>query len=270
MTTRIVTGAGLLALLFFALWMGGWVFAVLWIGAVMVAMYEVFHALEKAGNRPVAWPSWAALVVSIPSFLLSRQEDAIAVLVATVFFTFLLVCAIVLFRSGPRLDDMLVSVLPLLSIAMPGMCLLALGRLPLVDQRVLLPLTFFVPVIGDTAAYFVGVRFGSVKLNPIVSPKKTVEGAAGGLLGSTLTALIIYLIALSLGGTSYAIWHFLAIGLLGGLIGQIGDLYASIIKRHCSVKDFGSIFPGHGGMMDRLDSILFVAVFVYVYHLVLL
>ena len=62
----------------------------------------------------------------------------------------------------------------------------------------------------------------------------------------------------------------MVIGLVGGLAGQIGDLFASMVKRHCGVKDFGSIFPGHGGMMDRLDSILFVTVFVYIYYLIIL
>lgn len=269
MTTRIVTGAGLLALLIFGLWMGGWVFAVLWIGAVLIAIHEVFTALGKAGDRPVAWPTFAALLISIPSFLLFGQEDTVAVLVATVFFTFLTVCVIVLFRREPTLDAMLVSLLPLFSVALPCMCLLALARLPVAQQRALLALTFFVPVVGDTAAYFVGVRYGHVKLSPIVSPKKTVEGAAGGLIGSVLMALVIYLLSAAL-EPSLHIWHFLAIGFFGGMIGQIGDLFASIIKRHCGVKDFGNIFPGHGGMMDRLDSILFVAVFVYAYHLVLL
>lgn len=270
MTTRILTGIGLLALLFFALWAGGWVFAVLWIACVLLAMHEVFSALTKAGNRPVAWPTWAALPISIPCFLLFEESDAIAILLGTVFLTFVIVCAIVLFRSEPQLFDMLVSVLPLFSVALPGMCLLALLRLPQAQQRILLSLAFFVPVIGDTAAYFVGVRYGRVKLNPVISPKKTVEGAVGGLVGSMLASLAIWLIALSAGADYYAFWHYLLIGFFGGLIGELGDLFASIIKRHCDIKDFGTIFPGHGGMMDRLDSILFVAAFMYVYYLIML
>lgn len=270
MTTRIITGAGLLIALLAALYLGGWVFAVLWIAAVLLAIKEEFDALNKAGHRTVSWPTWASLLVSIPCFLLLLEYQAIAILAACVFITFLLVSAIVLFRKDPELIDILISVMPLLSIALPGMCLLALSRLSSEMQRILLSLCFFVPVFGDTFAYFVGVRMGRVKLCPVVSPKKTVEGALGGLLGSVLTALAIYLIALSFGLQSFSIWHYLAIGLFGGLIGQIGDLFASIIKRHCQVKDFGHIFPGHGGMLDRLDSILFVAVFVYVYYLAFL
>ncbi len=266
MTTRIVTGAGLLALLFFALWMGGWVFAILWVACVMIAVAEEFHVLSAAGHRPVAWPTWAALIISIPGFLMLGAGKATGLLIAVVLFTFLIVCANVLFRSNPLLEDMLFSILPLMSVALPGMSLLALTGVETGLQRVLLGLVFFVPVVGDTLAYFVGVRYGHVKLNPIVSPKKTLEGAVGGLVGSTLTALAVYLIATAFGNNMPSIWHFLVIGFLGGLVGQLGDLFASIVKRHCDVKDFGHIFPGHGGMMDRLDSILFVAVFIYTYH----
>ena len=168
------------------------------------------------------------------------------------------------------LTDMLMSILPLLSVALPGMFLLAMARLPVSLQRILLTLSFLVPTMGDMAAYFVGVRYGRVKLNPVVSPKKTVEGAVGGLLGSILTAVGIFLLATLFDMSPPSIFHFLLIGLGGGFVGQVGDLFASIIKRHCQIKDFGTIFPGHGGMMDRLDSILFVAVFVYIYYLLFL
>ena len=82
-----------------------------------------------------------------------------------------------------------------------------------------------------------------------------------------LTAFAIYLITLTFTSSLPGVWHFVLIGLIGGLVGQVGDLFASIIKRHSQVKDFGHIFPGHGGMLDRLDSILFVAVFVYIYQM---
>jgi phosphatidate cytidylyltransferase len=270
MMTRILTGISLLALLLFALWMGGWVFSILWIACVLLAMAEEFHLLSGAGHRPVAWPTWLALIVSIPCFLLFDENSALPILMAMVFLTFCIVCASVLFRSEPRIEDMLMSLLPLLSIALPGMFMLAMGRLPEQMSRLLLTITFFVPVIGDTSAYFVGTRYGRVKLIPLISPKKTVEGALGGLLGSMLTSLGLYLIALTTGMTLPVVWHFVLIGLLGGVIGQLGDLFASIVKRHCNAKDFGTIFPGHGGMMDRLDSILFVAVFVYIYYLLML
>lgn len=270
MTTRIITGAGLIILLLTGLYLGGWVFSIAWIAAVLIAVAEEFSALTKAQHRPVAWPTWVASIVSIPSFLLLGQVEAMSILIVVVTVTFFVVSTVVIFRSNPRLDDMMFSLMPLLTVALPGMCMLAMNRMPMSLQRVLLALSFFVPTMGDMAAYFVGVRHGRVKLNPIISPKKTVEGAIGGLVGSTITAVIIYFLAGMLGYTQFPFWHFVLIGLIGGVVGQVGDLFASMVKRHCGVKDFGTIFPGHGGMMDRLDSILFVTVFVYLYYLIML
>ena len=138
-------------------------------------------------------------------------------------------------------------------------------------QVMLLCLSFLVPTLGDTAAYFVGSRFGKRKLIPAVSPNKTVAGAVAGLIGSTLTALIIYGMTLTFMPAADVslmppIWHFVIIGFVGGIAGELGDLFASLVKRHCGIKDYGNIFPGHGGMMDRLDSVLFVSVLIYLYQ----
>lgn len=119
MITRIITGAGLILLLLSALYFGSWYFATLWIAAVLIAVAEEFNALEKAGHRPVAWPTWAALIISIPCFILLSDIAAISILLAVVTVTFFVVCAIVLFRHNPRLDDMLFSLMPLLTVALP-------------------------------------------------------------------------------------------------------------------------------------------------------
>ena len=154
------------------------------------------------------------------------------------------------------------SVLPIFAVALPGMCLLALLRWSLGAAAHAAGAAFFVPVAGDAAAYFVGVKYGHVKLNEAISPKKTVEGAVGGLLGSMLFAIIVYLAASSFGSNLPPFWHFPLLGLVGGVVSQAGDLFASMVKRHCNIKDYGHIFPGHGGMMDRLDSVLFMSVLV--------
>lgn len=268
MTTRIITGVGLLGLLMLALYAGGWVFAVLWTGAVCIALWEMFHALAAAGHRPVAWPTWAALIASIPCFLLMTASAAITILLAIVYSALMTVSLLIMFRDKPKLDDFLVSVLPIFAVALPGMCLLAMVKIgPPVLQRMLLSLAFFVPVAGDALAYFVGVTYGHVKLNAMISPRKTVEGAAGGLIGSILVAIAIYLIASAITSGLPPFWHFPLLGLVGGIVSQTGDLFASLIKRHCNIKDYGNIFPGHGGMMDRLDSVLFMSVLIFLYRL---
>jgi len=105
-----------------------------------------------------------------------------------------------------------------------------------------------------------------------VSPKKTVEGSLGGLAGSVLAAVIIFLLSQWLCNKATldllpVWWQYPLLGLAGGFAGQMGDLFASLVKRHCGLKDFSDIFPGHGGMLDRLDSVLFMAVLMYCYRL---
>ena len=112
---------------------------------------------------------------------------------------------------------------------------------------------------------------GGPKLCPHISPHKTVAGSVGGLLGSVLCAVVVGRL-FSLGGAAPypALWGDVLVGLLGGFAGQVGDLFESMVKRHCGIKDFGTIFPGHGGMLDRLDSIFFTCIIVYSYRALLL
>ena len=114
---------------------------------------------------------------------------------------------------------------------------------------------FFVIFAGDTGAFYAGHRWGRHKLWPAVSPGKTVEGAVGGLLSSLATALLVGKLLLSLG--EFGITFLLSLGLVIALAGQMGDLMESMIKRVSQVKDASSILPGHGGLLDRLDSLIF-------------
>jgi len=122
-------------------------------------------------------------------------------------------------------------------------------------------LIMFIVMSGDSAAYFIGCRFGKNKLYPEVSPKKSVEGAVGGLAGSLLGVMAAKLLFF----TELATFDALLAALLIGSLGQVGDLFESLLKRSCGVKDSGTIFPGHGGILDRLDSILFAAPAAYYY-----
>ena len=96
-------------------------------------------------------------------------------------------------------------------------------------------------------------------------------GAVGGLIGSLVASLLVGLLVSLFAGASYpglpAWWHYVLLGVIGGAVGQIGDLFASLVKRHCGIKDFANLFPGHGGMLDRMDSILFMALVMMCYRL---
>lgn len=140
-------------------------------------------------------------------------------------------------------------------------------------------LALLVPIMTDTMAYFVGVTFKGKKLCPNISPKKTVSGAIGGVIGGIIGAMAVFVMfdvtglfvnfnnvgltkltnSLVASGVIYGIF-----GIIGGVLSELGDLGASWIKRKAGIKDFGKIFPGHGGMMDRLDSIIFMLPTVYI------
>ncbi len=119
---------------------------------------------------------------------------------------------------------------------------------------------------GDSGAYFVGTFLGKHKLCPNISPKKTVEGFIGGIITVgivvTITGLIFDFLVFDDISINYPV--VIIVGMIASVFGVLGDLSASVIKREFGVKDFGNLFPGHGGVLDRFDSVLFVAPFVYI------
>lgn len=120
-------------------------------------------------------------------------------------------------------------------------------------------LTLLVIMVCDTCAYFVGSNLGKRKLYPAVSPNKSIEGGVGGLVGSVLAVVLAGLTFLP----QIGIFDGIVVGLLLGTVGQVGDLFESLLKRACGVKDSGTLIPGHGGLLDRLDSLLFAFPIVY-------
>ena len=124
---------------------------------------------------------------------------------------------------------------------------------------------------GDTSAYFAGRAFGRHKLAPIVSPHKTVEGAIGGVVGSMAAGVLVTFAYSLLDGsfplltvevTTRGYLAILGLGAVASVLGILGDLFASAVKRQVGIKDYGTIFPGHGGILDRFDSVMFIAPFV--------
>jgi phosphatidate cytidylyltransferase len=268
MKQRFITGLGLSAFLAINLWAPNWCMAIATLVCISFAVWEEYHALVTAGHRVVSWPTWVAMGASVPLTLLFGVKAVVPLLAAALFA----LVTQILFRKEPELTDLSMSALPLLTVALPGLSLVALSLIP--DQKavevVLLCLTFSVPLLGDVMALYVGSAVGGPKFCPAVSPKKTIAGSIGGLAGSVMAAMIVF-------GLSHVFcdaptlaklpvwWHYPLLGLLGGIAGQIGDLFASLVKRHSGIKDFSNLFPGHGGMLDRLDSVLFMAVLMYCY-----
>ena len=116
----------------------------------------------------------------------------------------------------------------------------------------------------DTCAYCVGMLIGRHKMSPKLSPKKSIEGAVGGVVGAALLgALYAWVISSRTGQKDIVIWHYALICVGGALISMVGDLAASAIKRNHEIKDYGNLIPGHGGILDRFDSVIFTAPVIY-------
>ncbi len=149
-------------------------------------------------------------------------------------------------------------------ISLPILLSYAFGSLVFVTQRPSSGMFYLFAVVcwscmADMGAYFIGVFFGKHKMAKQISPKKSWEGFAGGMVFGTLTAFLLCILYQNTFSYSVNTWFMVGVSPLFILLGVLGDLTASIIKRKCDIKDFGNLIPGHGGVLDRFDSILMIA-----------
>lgn len=261
MLQRTVTGVILAVFLIVVLLLRGWVFDIALVLVALLGCYEMERAFIKAGLAPARWTVYGMVVLMLPLY---RLIGIVGIYILACSATLIIMLQIAL-RKEPKWPDAAASLNIMISVPIPLSMLYPIIRIAPDTLGVLLVFSVFaIALVGDTFAYFVGVTLGSHKMVPELSPKKTWEGAAAGLLGSTVGAVLLCLSGGSLVDMP-PVWHFVILGLVGGVAGQLGDLTASLIKRYCSIKDFGSIFPGHGGIMDRLDSVLFVTYVLFGY-----
>jgi phosphatidate cytidylyltransferase len=180
-----------------------------------------------------------------------------------VFLALLVIPASYVFSKG-ELDEALpssaIAVLTTLYIGMLGGSLIRL-RQDFPEGPKLVLFLLIVVWIGDAGAYYVGKNFGQHRLSPRISPKKSVEGLIGGIITSTIAAVVIHYTFFP----SFPLVHAVIAGVVLSLAGVVGDLAESMWKRSAAVKDSGTLIPGHGGFLDRFDSILFTAPLLYVY-----
>ncbi len=231
----------------------------------LAATYEMCDALKKAEYKTMLFVNMAcALVTCVLAYFFSYMGIALSI---TVFV--LLSLAIFTFDHKYELKDVIASIFIMFYPILPLALLVIMNNSILGLYAILL--TVFIPVLTDTMAYFTGYLIGGPKLCPEISPKKTIAGAIGGIIGGILGALLVFLLFDVLNvfasfkyveefALTDAYWKsaliYIAFGIVAAPICEIGDLIASWIKRKAGIKDYGSIFPGHGGFMDRLDSVI--------------
>jgi phosphatidate cytidylyltransferase len=251
---RLLTGIALLAVLAGCLALGGWTLRLLVLGVVLAGLFEVY-ALFWPGRRNLILKGCGLLCGG--GMILGQAHSP---LWSTFFLVLGLAAAALAFlfaygRGDPsaRIQDYSPLVFGLLYI--PFLLALALP-LSVADQILILAAA----VVSDTAAYYAGIRFGRHKIWPAVSPKKSWEGAVGGLAACALLCLLAGILGPGRGWSLPALplWGWLCAGVFLNLAAQMGDFFESALKRSAAVKDAGGLLPGHGGILDRLDSILFV------------
>lgn len=261
---RRITGVSL-GVMFVLVWLlHGWTMrCVLW-ALNFIGVYEVYSSLQHRGSKPIRWVGLGYAALSLPVCHLGGLEG---LFLLTAGATVAGLCAVML--KGDIESDALFSTL--FPILYPGM-LFGLLYMPTyipspLHARLVSGLIYYTAIFSDIGAYEIGSLYGKRLLAPKLSPKKTVEGSLAGLASAVLTAVVLPLLmrlacAVIPAWQQYAdqfpaLWICALFGLVVGISAQCGDLCASVIKRYCGVKDYGTIFPGHGGVMDRLDSHLF-------------
>ena len=229
-----------------------------WLLLVLILLAATGSILELLNLFFVETKSWVrvlTLTMALVLPLATYWKGGVGLSAATVamIFLVLLVHLFIYAKGEPVIHSVGTILFAQLYIPFLLSHVLLLFHVP--DGRRWIFFLFLVIFAGDTGAYYVGHRWGKHKLWPTVSPGKTVEGAVGGLLSSLAAALVAGEVLLSLDGTG--ITFLLSLGLVLSLAGQIGDLIESMLKRVSHVKDAGDILPGHGGLLDRLDSLIF-------------
>ena len=246
-----------------AIYVIGWAPSWLFLAAVILTMARCLHEfsglLRQAGFRDLRGLALVggSLLCFVP--LLSRQSQGASfyLYIVVVFFPLLLWTSALAQKASLKeyLGTVASTLLSVVYVAVPLSCLAPLRFLDPTQGRGLMFLLFGVLWAGDIFAYLVGRSIGKHLLFPLVSPKKTVEGSAAGLAGSLLVAWALGQWYAPLGGVKVALF----LGLVVAVAGQVGDLVESAFKRSANLKDSGAILPGHGGLLDRIDSLLFGA-----------
>lgn len=235
----------------------------------LLAVYEMYHAFKGAGFKMFKLPLIFIMLTLYPAFALLEQFKGIGVQGLFLSFIFSSAIAITMFTFShtAELKDLFANIFVMVY---PTMFLSATFILTSRYCGIFaIMFAVFLPVACDTLAYYVGSTFKGKKLCPTISPKKTISGAIGGIFGGIIAAVAFFLffeyfnVLPNIGYVPFtdSMWKsaliYIAIGILGAVVSQVGDIAASRIKRKLNIKDYGNIFPGHGGSMDRVDSVMF-------------
>lgn len=257
MRQRIITGVIAAAIFVPLVLVGGLPFTLL---VYLLATVGVFELLKMRKISLLSFPTFMSVLL-IWTFMLSEANGALANTIfnhkveVVLLAVLLLLTYTVLIKNRFTFDDAGFVLLATIYIGMGFYYFIAIRE----EQLSYVFLALFVTWASDSGAYFIGKSMGKRKLWPDISPNKTIEGSVGGIVCGVIVALLFAFLS----PLTESPLHLMVIGLVLSIFGQVGDLVESAFKRHYGVKDSGNILPGHGGVLDRTDSWLFVFPILY-------
>ena len=256
--TRLLSGIVLVILAVLIILSGGYVTLFSLLGISLVGMYELYRVF-KMEKTSLAYISYAMAVIFYISELFGGFIDPMALVM---LFLILLMFAYVFTYPKFEAKDVMAIFFGMFYVAV---MLSYVYQIRVLESGVYLAFLIFICSWGcDTCAYCAGVTCGKHKMAPVLSPKKSVEGAIGGVLGTALlTVIYCSVFKAQMGLDTRSIVVLAVISAIAGLISMVGDLTASAIKRNYDIKDYGTLIPGHGGIMDRFDSMMITAPIIY-------
>ncbi len=245
----------------FLIWKGGIFFAILITIAMLYAVREFYSMNRKHDTYPTIWIGWLATLI-IGHLYFHQPEMSAVDLISGVILFIMFALLVELFKNKPNPTwNVGVTLMGILYVPILLGTLIAIREMTIVNGLHMTFSVFLAIWACDSVAYFTGKKWGTVKIFPRVSPKKSVVGSVSGLLGSFL----VFIITKETGYLPISWVDVVVFTIITGGFGQLGDFTESLFKRDAGVKDSGTILQGHGGMLDRFDSLIFASPLVYIY-----
>lgn len=258
---RIISAAIGILYIIAMLLIGGWFYKFSVLMMALIMSYEFYNAFKHKGYNPISWFGFLAISIFYLARFFLKTLDLF--LLIPIFIISIFVFSILYKKYS--VIDVVITFFGLFYAGFLIYFLIPLAFLGGQYNTLALIMVFLVTWSTDTFAYAFGRLFGNRKLIVDISPNKTIAGAIAGLLGSVLVGSLFGLYLTYSKGLSYSLYHYTIIGFIGGILSQFGDISASWIKRSCDIKDFGRLLPGHGGLLDRFDSLIFTMPIIYIY-----
>ena len=231
----------------------------------LLAMDEYFNAVSKV-SKPVRWLGYISCFSIAVIHIVPQEALRMVVTLAVPSILIILFAQVIATDMKTTFKDIAYTFLGIFYVVFFIMFVAFIDGMP--NGKVLIWYALFAAWGTDISAYVIGKYFGKHKFSK-VSPKKSIEGCIGGVIGAVILMLVYTYIANTYWGMNYSYLQIGVIGVVLSLIGQIGDFAASTIKRFVNIKDYSNLIPGHGGMLDRIDSLIFLAPFAYALFTVL-